>query len=580
MLRHVSPPKTPYMTVRLAKSPDGGWATILLDSREHDDALVRTLEALAELPGFRVYVGEQGQVKVEIPHTLYRHADVISFCDGLGVVLPTYGGRVPKKTREVREAIAGLYRHQIQAVRWLLANRGGLLGDDMGLGKTRTAAVAAQLFRTLQGEKKRPIIVLGPPFAENVWRRELAALGAIPDMAAMRKVKTTKSRTSNISGDPECPWIYIPYQLAHAWMGYFAVPASMRPCAVILDEVHWVKNARANRTRGAVGIATLAPFRVALSGTPVENRVGELWRPLSIVCGEGTWGSQFDFRKRYCGLAFDGYGYRDTGSTNIEELEARLQPYFLRRTKETAGIYLPPFRRELHYVDPGEDLRDQLVAALDGYTPEYVLDLIAAGQAGPETLKLMTALRKVGAEAKLLETVALADECLAQGQSVIVFVWLKETAEKLARALRSHKHTNVFVHHGGVDTIAREAAISWFQAHGGAFIATIDSVKEGVTLHRAERVIVHDLPWSPSTVVQAEARAHRIGQTKPVLSTWMVTQGSLDPMIAGLLAQKSRTIDGLFKDERMSVISMGSDLEELAGTDYRKAVREMFDGWV
>jgi hypothetical protein len=325
--------------------PHPGWGEARWDAHEdvHVDVAL-AVRALAELPGVRYYVGPEW-TSLEVPRNAWstREWSLLTSTDWPPAVAARLQSvEYPSARKAAARAFVEthlwapkqpLYAHQTEAARFLVANQGGLCADQMGLGKTRTAIVAAQSLAADFGSE-RPRVVIAPGYTRDVWRRELLATGAIKKPEQMSAAFTRDPTGEDFDWD--APWWFIHYDIAWWWRGYMAL--RRRPVVAILDEIHWIKNGRAQRSKGAAAIAGAASARIGLTGTPISNRPAELWWPLTVIDGSGTWGSPKDFRERYCGAVHDGYGLHDTGPTNVDELGIRLSDRYIRRTIDSAGV--------------------------------------------------------------------------------------------------------------------------------------------------------------------------------------------------------------------------------------------------
>lgn len=459
-----------------------------------------------------------------------------------------------------------LFAHQEVAVEWLLERGGGLLADDMGLGKSSTAAVAVQEAARRLGGGLR--VIVGPPYVESVWRRELCALGYVLSPDDVAAARGTRAYEKALDGSLDSGWMFVPYHLAEEWTSFCRVSRAGRVVATIVDEAHWAKNPKSKRGVAMRNIAGLASFRVLLTGTPMANRPNELWNLLTALDGAGAWGSFHEFRVRYCGAEHSGHGYVDTRPTNVEELKQRMGWRYLRRTAKSEGLNLPAFRREPLYVTMTPEIAaeyERLVGKLLGGRDggEELLDALERGVFGKDTLRQMTALRKFTSRVKVDATVALTLDCLEAGQSVLVFAWERAVVRKIVAKLRSQAAVAIEIT-GEVDAVERQRLVDGFQLRQDGvprvLVATGDTLGEGVTLTRASRVIMHDLSWVPSEVLQREARANRIGQDKPVVSTWPLLRNSFDVLLAKHL------------------VSKGDQIERVLGMEEARIAAEVFDG--
>lgn len=512
------------------------WTELRWTIAEYDtdsEVIEATLDELGVIPGVRIERGTEW-ISVRAPRSVWGVPEFKRLAPT--VKRPRIKPWAPRRP---------LYPHQLDAVDFLTRNHGGLLGDQMGLGKTASAIVALETLARAT-DPKRPRIILAPGYTRDVWRRELLALGAIDNEDQFTYALTRDWVKRGF--DWAARWWFVHYDIAHAWAGALGGTVR-RPVGAILDEIHWIKNGRAQRSRGANLIAGTATYRIGLSGTPIDNRTSELWWPLTVLDGPRSWGSPVEFRERYCGAYHDIYGLRDTGPTNTDELDRRLRRRYLRRTIESAGVELPPIRRELLRVPM--DAKALEAHALSPETAKRLVDAVLGRRAGQDTLALIGRLRKTTSRAKLESTAALVTAAALSGESVVVFTWMRATAatleRKVAKALIAAKaDVPTYTVDGTLTHDERDAVVQALTTHGedpALLFATLDSLREGVTLTKATRVVMHDLDWVPSKILQAEARIWRIGQTRPCTSTWVVCEDSIDSMLAAALASKAEEMD-------------------------------------
>ncbi len=210
-----------------------------------------------------------------------------------------------------------------------------------------------------------------------------------------------------------------------------------------------------------------------------------------------------------------------------------------------------------------------------------------ARSAGEETLLDITKLRTVTSEAKLRTTVDFCVDLVEQGESVVVFTWTRATAVRIHKKLEHEWWASqeddpricVFAH-GGIVQEDRDTVINMFQERGGVLVATLGALKEGVTLHKARYVVMHDLDWVPSNILQAEARVYRIGQTRPTISTWVLATDSIDQLLAQCLIHKGQEIRQTVGIGAAEQAAEQLGLQQLAGIPtVADEVERMFATW-
>lgn len=545
------------------------------------------LEDLADVPGVQsVDVGATTHagftnVRIVLHETALMCEPLQQFVDAHALVLPT-PARIGSATYALSGPLTRTPRsYQEEGVRWLVANHGGVLGDEMGLGKTLTAILAADVMRTAW-DSHAPVLIVGPKFTRDVWRRELhAALPETRFIACDGRKPTPEQEKALADAD----WIFCHYEILDGWRAALTRPLwSRRPVVSIFDEAHWLKNPRAKRTKSALAIGPLAPARIVLTGTPIANKVNDLWPLLTLARGVGSFGTSFAFAHRYTIHEKGSYGWTSYGTRRMPELRARLEATYLRRTLDDVGVELPPRSREQLCIESHTAMPANLRrwAGGDAFLAlDRLRDALETGHLGTDTLAALHEWRKWTSATKHATTVQLAGSLLDEGESVVVFCWQRETAEALARDIRAATEDEsalVHVVHGGIAQEYRDATVHEFQTATVpmAIIATIDSLKEGVTLHRARRAIMHDLHWVPATVLQAEARIHRLGQRRPTLVTWVVVKDSVDDVIARHLVRKAEVIEEAMEDSTAAAAFAAAGLkkEDTCGAEFARRILE------
>jgi len=534
--------------------------------------------ALAELPGVKFHAGPEW-TQLDVP----RNAWTTDAWRAIADWEPTWDGRRWRSALALAPLDAAashlwspkqpLYAHQVEAARFLVANNGGLCADQMGLGKTRVAIVAAQTLAA-QIDSTQARVIIAPGYTRDVWRRELLATGAIKTPEGMAAAYT---RDPTYDGfDWHAPWWFVHYDIAHWWQVFMAV---RRPSVAILDEVHWIKNGRARRSKAAGTVAGVAPARIALTGTPISNRPVELWWPLTVLDGRGSWGGPGQFRERYCGAVRDEHGLQDTGPTRVPELRERLTTRYIRRTIDDAGVELPPLTRSALRVEFDEASCAKHADVVEALGQERLIEALVRGDGVKDVLAKITKLRKIVSKAKLDATVKLASDMLEGGESVVVFTWQRQTAHKIVKGL-SGVPDFMYAVTGELKQDTRDWYVKRFQETEGAraLVATLGALREGVTLTKARHLILHDLDWVPANILQAEARIYRLGQDKPTTVTWVMVDKSIDVLLATCLVAKARVMREVLGIDAAAEAFGELDLATFAGeVSAAAAVRRFLD---
>jgi superfamily II DNA or RNA helicase len=526
----------------------------LFDAPLDDDGRLRLPRSQAHnLLEIETRLGEQGrQLQWRGAKELRRLAEKLRNFHGLKAVAAPVG-----LNAELRD-------YQQYGLAWLEFLReyelNGVLADDMGLGKT------IQTLSHLLGEKKagrldKPALIVAPTSVLSNWRREAARF--TPGLSCL--VLHGPKRMSYFDQLGDYDLIVTSYallvrdEMVHIEQGYHYL---------ILDEAQSIKNPRAKSAQAACNIPTR--HRLCLTGTPLENHLGELWSLFNFLM-PGFLGSQKQFTK-----LFRTPIEKHSDSIRRDQLQRRLAPFVLRRTKEQVAQELPPktqMIREAELGDAQAKLYESLRLAmtdkigklleLKGLQKSHIeiLDaLLKLRQAccDPRLVKLESA-RKVKQSAKLEELLELLEKLLAEGRKILIFSqftsMLALIEEELqAREIGYSKLTG--------RTRKRDEAIASFQeGHVPVFLISLKAGGVGLNLTAADTVIHYDPWWNPAAENQATDRAHRIGQDKPVFVYKLVAKGTVEEKILQLQEKKQQLADGIYqqKDGQQPLARIGSE---------------------
>lgn len=529
------------------------------------------LSRLPEAPGLRAVLQEDESITLEIPRNCFLMPEIRSVLAAYEIPEPSLASVHPAQRASEWTPLRPLYPHQEEAVEFLVARGGGLLCDSMGLGKTSAAICAAEKYATMYARHpKAPRVVIGPKYLREVWRRELLTLGCVKENEICVLEGRDVQRKDVLN--KMAVWFFVHYDVLSAWWPELS---ALRPVAVIIDEAHLCKNTRSARYAAVEKTTTGTLFRLALTGTPILNRVQELWAILNLVGGGYAWGTGKDFLVRYAGAYFDGYGWVPGRPTHTDELHARLSTTYIRRTIDDIDLELPPITREPVDLSLTKAQLDKHRELLHGYEMEDVMEHMRNGTLGSEVLKWITACRKHLSNVKLPMTIEEVGSALEQGEAVVVFAWLKSSVAKIIGAFAKDHPT--FSITGDTPMRAREAHIDEFQKTGGLLVATYGALSVGVTLTKARVVILHDLDWVPANMLQAEARVYRIGQNRAVLSKWMIATNTFDSFVAKKLLSKASLIQEVLKDD--SGAHVEDVLNDFQATSDQLDVAGFLDAW-
>lgn len=443
--------------------------------------------------------------------------------------------------RVADELVEGLYEYQATGVRFLLDSlrlrQGALLADDMGLGKS------AQTARAIYSLGSPRTLILCPAVVVKHWLREWEKWTGAPADELGRKL-TREEGGGRLT-------TFGPGTLTNVVIGSYDTFRALVTKAdvsladvIVLDELHYLASPKAQRSKAVREYITKCrkhcyPTHViGLTGTPMTARPRDLWHPLDVIF-PNRFGHRFGFEKRYCDGRWEEIRglekpvWAADGQSNLDELGRRLQ---------TSGIMLRRVKSEVL------ELPDRQRIMLPVEMP------ISARRAAAKAATSLSMDRDVGRllsvveEYKIAAAAELAVDLMAQGRKPLILTLRRETAAKLGEKLGAPFVT-------GADAPGSRAAKL---AGAQCGVATIYSVTTGINLTEYDTVIFVGLDWVPSTLLQAEARIHRIGQDKSVLFYYLIGLGTIDEIV------QARVLERL--DAFSIVVGNADDEGELAAT--------------
>ncbi len=463
--------------------------------------------------------------------------------------------------------------YQERGYAWLAFLRqwglGACLADDMGLGKTIQAL--ALIERERERGERRPVLLVCPTSMLTNWAREAARfVPALPvriHHGADRSVASTFGEEASSAG-----LVVTSYNLLYR--DY----ASIRQVAwagVILDEAQNIKNPDTRQAQAARALQ--ADYRVALTGTPVENQVGDLWSIMDFL-NPGMLGPRSAFREKFALPIKTGI---DPAAR--DRLRQTTAPFVLRRLKTDRDIIrdLPEKREACVYCTLTREQASLYQGVLDELSATLKSGTSGIGRRG-QVLASITRLKQVcnhpahflgeagemaGRSGKLDRLREMVEEVVAAGDAALVFTQYAAMGGLLQKHLQQEFGCFVPFLHGGTPRLERDAQVAAFQACTGAavFILSLKAGGTGLNLTRANHVFHFDRWWNPAVENQATDRAFRIGQTRDVMVHKFVCAGTLEERIEAMIREKSALADEL-------VVSGEAWLTELGDTDLRNAL--------
>jgi superfamily II DNA or RNA helicase len=526
-----------------APPPSGCSAAAVLHAWQTGDPLVRLLDGVwAPLP--QQWLAAHGHRVVEL--LAARDADgrlprPLQVC-AVALLDDTHHD-VPADLRRLHDKLAaltqlpqaalsphlkGLLRdYQVQGVNWLCflrdAQLGALLADDMGLGKTLQALCCLR-----RGE---PALVVAPTSVLFNWSAELQKFR--PDLKVMLYHGTARS----LQQDADV--VLTSYAVMrldreilqqHAWK------------IIILDEAQSIKNSDSQVARAAYTLQ--APFRLALTGTPIENNLTELWSQFHFI-NPGLLGDRGAFEERF------GRPIADGVAGAAAALQTRLRPFLLRRRKSEVAPQLPA-RSELVLRCTLSATERQTYDAVRAATVPQVLQQLQGGGNVMQALEALLRLRQAcchprllpgyvaegeGTSAKLVALLEALTEAVAEGHKALVFSQWTKYLDLVEPHL--HSASLSFVRLDG-STPNRQQVVQKFQSASGppVMLISLKAGGTGLNLTAADHVFLLDPWWNPAVEDQAADRAHRIGQTRPVFIHKLIAEDTVEEKILQLQARK------------------------------------------
>ncbi|CAA9264979.1 MAG: Helicase, SNF2/RAD54 family [uncultured Acidimicrobiales bacterium] len=466
--------------------------------------------------------------------------------------------------REVPEPpglTATLRPYQRRGLAWLVEmtslGLGGCLADDMGLGKT-LQAIALHLHRhATLGAAAGPLLVVCPTTVLGGWQREVERFA--PSLP-VRRFHGGERSLDDVGADEV---VLVTYGVLRRDRLRLAEVAWG---VVVADEAQQVKNPLSRTARELRLVPASA--RVALTGTPVENRLSELWAILDWTT-PGLLGPLATFQRR---VAVPVERHRDPEATAA--LARLVRPFLLRRRKLDPGIAPElPAKTEMDEVVP---LTAEQASLYEAVVREALTEIAQARGMSRRglVLKLLTSLKQVcnhpaqllhqegplaGRSGKLEALDDLLPSMLGNGESVLVFTQYVTMGRLLERHLAASDIGTVFLH-GGVPIARREHMVARFQAgEVPIFLLSLKAGGLGLNLTRATQVVHYDRWWNPAVEDQASDRAWRIGQDRPVQVHRFVTEGTVEDKVAALLATKRALAEAVVGSGEAWLSELGDD---------------------
>ncbi|MEE2829943.1 MAG: SNF2-related protein, partial [Myxococcota bacterium] len=452
--------------------------------------------------------------------------------------------------------------YQVMGFRWLLQmgelGLGCCLADEMGLGKTLQALVLLQHLHASPGP---PSLVVAPTSVLTGWLLEAGRFA--PDLKV--RLHRGSDRRLPAAGEEEGPDLVVTSYALLRQDGEEFLARNWR--CLVLDEAQYIKTASSQTARVARGLQ--AERRIAMTGTPLENHLGELWSLLEFL-NPGLLGSRTGFARRFVRPIVE-----EGKPEQWQVLRQRVRPFILRRLKVEVAQELPPRYQRVLYCELGEEQR----ALYDRVRATYrdsVRRGVAEGSGASFRIHVLEALlrlrqaccdprllpfpeaQEVTSSAKielLLDNLQRARE---GGHRTLVFSQWPSLLRLVVQELEARSEDYLFLHGA---TRNRGALVErWNEPDGPpTFLISLKAGGTGLNLHAADHVVHLDPWWNPAAEDQATDRAHRIGQTRPVLVDRIVARGTVEELILQLQDRKRAVFTQAVDTDRLVAQEMSSE---------------------
>lgn len=466
---------------------------------------------------------------------------------------------------------ATLRPYQERGFRWMYRNiglaGGAVIADDMGLGKTIQIIALMLALKERNENNEFPFLVIAPSTLLGNWQREINKFGPDLTVQIYHGNQLQKSQPSDV--------ILTTYGMIRSKNTWFK---KQQWSMIVVDEAQAIKNPSTLQTKAVKSLES--KLRIAMTGTPVENRLSDYWSILDFAL-PGYLGDQGSFERQY---AVPIQQMRD--QKKLDNFRRMVDPFVLRRMKTDPNI-VPEL--------PDKIEKDQFCTLTPEQTALYkarteslqkILETDSNIQRQGLIFKLLINLKQIcnhpaqydknspfdpsrsGKSIRLLE---LLDEFTETGEQCLIFTQFREMADILALFIQQERNITPLMIHGGISRNRRDEAVQAFQSGRGhpVMIITIKAGGSGLNLTAASQVIHYDLWWNPAVEAQATDRAYRIGQKRNVIVHRLICKNTLEEKIDRLIQTKKELanltvargetwIGDMSSDEIREIVLLGS----------------------
>ncbi len=451
--------------------------------------------------------------------------------------------------------------YQIKGVNWIKQlselGFGGILADDMGLGKTLEVIAFV-----MSEEREKPVLVVTPSALTYNWLNEI---NKFAPGASVKIIDGTKEeREALLSKIDGVDFVITSYPLIRRDIAMYA---ELEFSYMFIDESQNIKNPDTMSAKAVKKINAKRKF--ALSGTPVENNLTELWSVFDFVM-KGYLNTRREFSK-----AYDGIKSEDDGKEILSELRKRIKPFVLRRLKADVLNELPEKIENTIYCDLVPEQK-RLYEAFLATAKNEVTELFATSDGSIKILTILLRLRQICCHPSLFDLnykkesgklaflSELIDSALSQDRRILIFSQFTSMLDLIRAELKKKELDCFFIDGKTPSHLRTQMAERFNNGEKNLFLVSLKAGGTGLNLTGADMVIHYDPWWNPAVMSQATDRAHRIGQTKVVQVIKLAARGTIEEQILRLQESKKnlansvikkndKTISGLTKDEILSL---------------------------
>ncbi len=495
--------------------------------------------------------------------------------------------RDPSVLEEVKPGAslkAQLRPYQEHGLAWLdfltELGMGGCLADDMGLGKT-IQVLALMLVKKKRMKAKPPSLLVVPASLLGNWRREAEKFAPSLQMAFLHPGQLDRKEIDKIGKDParflqDKDFCITTYSMLSRldWL------EKVKWHLVVLDEAQAIKNPNSRQTKSAKKLQ--ATSRLVLTGTPIENRLSDLWSLFDFI-NPGLLGSAAVFKRFVKNL-------QERETSQYEPLQKLVRPYILRRLKTDRNIIsdLPDKIETRSFCS----LSKKQIGLYEKIISQLESSLATSSGINRRGLILQTLMRlkqicnhpsqftgdcdyKASESGKFARLSEICEEIASRQEKVLVFTQFREIIDSISEHLSGVFGRSGICLHGGTNVKHRQKLVDEFQSESGPpfFILSLKAGGTGLNLTAASHVIHFDRWWNPAVENQATDRAFRIGQKKAVMVHKFVTSGTIEEKIDELITEKRKMADDILSsDGEVNITELSDDeVMQLVSLDLTKA---------